>query len=452
MRTATICTGIRNAYYLTSHRCCLILLLFCVPTQLFCQMTARAIGMGWAYTALARGSHAPAWNPANLGLPDNPKFSMTFISIGAGTWNNSFTKGMYDRYFIDGPKDQDGDIVWNQQDIQDILNHIPDGGLNADVSASMRAFSFSSGRFALSAGAVVGSFFKLDKSVFELALQGNEIGETYSLQNADGRGLGIGLVSLSLGHPVQASFADYFSVGGSFNFLYGIAYGKVDRADFSLSTLDYGFDLNGEYEATYALGSLGWGIDLGVAAQLKEKWTLSLGIENFIGSIPWSKEVTKQIGYIRGDSLTVLNIEEDDEEDVLQDSTWDYETTKFSKKLPSVLRCGLAYEEGPVVMTADYAQGFEQSAFASTTPRFAVGTEWNRLEWLPLRLGVVVGGRIGFGTSLGFGIRSGGFVLDFGLLNRGFIAPKNSKGLIMALEIGMELRKIKSDVVRVNDF
>ncbi len=109
--------------------------------------------MGGAYTALARGVHAAAWNPANLGLPDNSKFSFTFISLGASVWNNSFSKSMYDKYIVGDGK---GSVHWTQEDIEDILGHIPDSGLGLNIGTSVRAFSFSIGRFALSFGVDAG--------------------------------------------------------------------------------------------------------------------------------------------------------------------------------------------------------------------------------------------------------------------------------------------------------
>ena len=61
---------------------------FMLSSSLFGQMHARSLGMANAYTALARGVHAPLWNPANLGLPDNPGFSMNLFSVAAGVDNN----------------------------------------------------------------------------------------------------------------------------------------------------------------------------------------------------------------------------------------------------------------------------------------------------------------------------------------------------------------------------
>lgn len=442
-----IFTGPVRLYH---RRMAFFLLLCLVPTGLFGQMTARGIGMGGAYTALARGYHAQAWNPANLGLPDNSKFSFTFISVGARVRNNSFTKGLWDKYVYG-----DGDGVhWTQQDIDDILSHIPDSGFDMDVGASVKTLSFSVGRFALSFGADVMSFIRLDKTLFELPLKGNELGKTYNLQNVEGIGVGIGTASLSWGQPIQVNFADVLALGATAHLLYAAGYSNVDRAVASFKTADYGFDVDWDYEVSYAyLGKIGLGLDAGLAAQFGEKWTVSLGLANVLGSLSWPDSVYKEIGYGIGDSLSVFSLSEDDDEDALEDTSWSVERAGLlSTRLPTILRFGIAYREGPILLTADYCQGFKDGAWACTKPQFAVGTEWSGLKWLPLRLGVVMGGRIGFGTSFGFGFRPGGFVLDVGMMNRGFISPSNSKGLILALEIGIDLRKKESEVVRVKDF
>ena len=405
------------------------------------QLTARGLGMGGAYTALARGAHAPSWNPANLGLPDNSRWSLTFFSVGARVRNNSFSQDLWDQYVVgDG-----SGVHWSQQDIEDILSHIPDGGFDADVGASVRAFSFSVGRFALSFGAEVGSFFRFDKSFLQMALQGNAVGERYNMNNTTGQALALGMVSVSWGQPVRVSFADVFSVGGTVHLLFPGGYGNVDRADGYLETTADGFDLDWDYEATYAdLGKMGLGLDLGAAAQYGDKWTVSMSLANVMGSLSWSGNVDKQFGFGSGDSLTVfdLSVEEEGEEDAIIDSSWTLEDVgDFSDRMPAILRLGVSYREGPVLLSADYIQGFHDSAWIGTTPRFSVGTEYAGLSWLPLRMGVVLGGRMGFGTSFGLGLRPGGFVLDIGVMNRGFISPKSSKGVIVAVEMGIDLAR-----------
>ncbi|MFH1941274.1 MAG: DUF5723 family protein [bacterium] len=426
-----------------------LLLFILLPVGLFGQMTARGLGMGGAYTALARGVHAVAWNPANLGLPDNSKFSFTFISLGAGVWNNSFSKSMYDKYIVGDGK---GSVHWTQEDIEDILGHIPDSGLGLNIGTSVRAFSFSIGRFALSFGVDAGGFLQLDKTLFDFILTGNELGKTYDLGIKNNEALGIGMASVSWGQPIRVSFADAFSVGGTARLLWGGAYANAAKGTFSFTTTEFGFDLDAEYEAAFGyLGGFGLGLDLGTAAQFGQRWTVSLGLANVLGSVSYTMDdSTKTVGYLRGTGLTVYDITDD--ENVIEDSSWTEIPEKISARLPMLLRVGASYETGPFLFTADYSQGFQEKAFVGTTPRFALGAEWRGLSWLPLRIGVAMGGRIGLGTSLGFGIRPGGFVLDVGVMNRGLFLPKSSKGIIFGMEIGIDLQRKKQDAVRIGDF
>ena len=44
-----------------------------------------ATGLSGAFTARARGYDAIAWNPANLGLRDNPGFSLGMLAVSASS-------------------------------------------------------------------------------------------------------------------------------------------------------------------------------------------------------------------------------------------------------------------------------------------------------------------------------------------------------------------------------
>lgn len=409
------------------------LIMICImPSVVSGQMNARSLGMANAYTGLARGIHAPLWNPANLGLPDNPKFSMSLISLAVGITNNMFSKSMYDEYFTNG--DENNEIYWSPDDINEILSRIPDNGMTLNVGATVRALSFSAGKFAFSVGASARSYVQFDKAFLELPLKGNEMNQIYDFSDTDAEGVGVGVVGFSYGHPIPVNFADHFALGGTLHLIYGGAYSNVDQAQFTLKTANDGFEINGNYTFTYALGGIGWGADIGAAAQFQEEWTVSLAIGNVLGSIPWAREVNTEYGVFVGDSITAENTD-----DVLSDSTWSVEGASFSEKLPTVIRLGCAYQEGSVLLTADWTQGFEKGAWTSTTPQISVGTEWKGVRWLPLRAGIALGGKIGFGTSLGFGLHPGVFVLDFGVLSRGLIFPNISKGYIIGLEMGLEL-------------
>lgn len=402
------------------------------------QMTARGIGMGGAYTALARGVHAPDWNPANLGLPDNPGFSMTIVSAGVSVENNSVDLDLYNRYAVDS--------YWDAEEVKNLLSKIPDDGFNTYAKVAARTLSFSAGRFALSIGVDAGADMRLDKTFFNLPLKGNAINTVYSFGNTRAYGLGLASVGFSYAHPIEVSFAKAFALGGTFHFNGG-GYAKVEKLDMELGFMDYGMDIHGEYESRFGLGQKGWGIDIGAAAQMDKNWTVGISLINPISSMKWDKKLEDAVskGYIRGDSLDVFDISEneddkkDDKEDLIEDTSWTEDGKPFSTKLPVILRAGCAYRDGDVILTADYAQGFEDNAWTNTKPRLALGTEWRGVGWLPLRMGVALGGKIGFGTSYGFGLHPGGFFLDFGILNRGFLFPKSIKGITLAVDMGVGL-------------
>ncbi len=400
-------------------------------TKACTQMTARAVGLGGAYTAIARGVHAPLWNPANLGLSDNPKFSMSIIGAQAGVWNNSFSLGMYNKY--------NGEYL-TDDDIEDILNSIPDNGFRSNTEVFVNTFSFSTGHFALTIGVLGGGFVNAAKAFFEIPLTGTEINKTYKLSDTDGSSLAVGLVGVSWGEPIEVDFAEEFTVGGTINIFYAGAYGNADKTECTIDSKPYGIDLDGLYEVTYAYnGSVGFGLSLGSAARLDKKWTVSLGLTNILSSIPFNNEVKTEKGNFYIDSLSALT---EDFEENAQDTSWTEEASSFTARFPTVLHLGCAYREGDVIMAADYYQAFTRGIFGSTNPQLSVGTEWQGVSWFPLRMGVVVGGYIGLGTSFGFGIRPGGFVLDVGYMSRGFlISPNNSKGMIVSVDIGIDLQK-----------
>jgi len=248
-------------------------------------------------------------------------------------------------------------------------------------------------------------------------------------------GMGIGFAGFSYGRQIPVSFTEVFALGGTLHLTYGIGYAKTDMAQMTFNTQYDGYDLDGSYEVTSALGGLGWGVDIGAAVQIEKRWTVGMSLVNIIGSVPWDKEVKKETGYIRGNQITFQDMNLDD--DVLEDSSYTVDAARFSTRAPTELRLGAAYQEGPYIVTGDYIQGFDDGGWVSKKPLFSFGTEWQGLAWLPLRMGVMLGGRPGFATTYGLGLRPGHFVLDFAILNQGFVSAKGSKGLLYSIDMGL---------------
>ena len=125
----------------------IIIILFCI-SNLNAQQ-GISMGLGNAYTAIARGPEAIFWNPANLALSNNlPNFNFNIYSIGANFGNNAFDIDFYDEYLTGtGQKDADGNKIGKtltDNDKKDILSRIPDSGLElmGKVDVSVLGFSF----------------------------------------------------------------------------------------------------------------------------------------------------------------------------------------------------------------------------------------------------------------------------------------------------------------------
>ena len=66
--------------------------------------SAPALAMADNYVALARGFNAVAWNPAMLGMPDHPGFSIGLLPVRGGVGIGPITMGdvaEYQSRFLD---------------------------------------------------------------------------------------------------------------------------------------------------------------------------------------------------------------------------------------------------------------------------------------------------------------------------------------------------------------
>lgn len=232
---------------------------------------ARALGMGGAYTALARDLDAPNWNPANLGLTDGKKYSLGIINLGMRLRNNSFSLADYNRY--------NGKFL-TTQDKNRILNSIPESGLNINMGAEASALNFSVGHFALTYKALASSDVFLDRDPFKLLFLGNAVMRTVSLSRTQSEAYALADVALSYGQNISKWPGGELSVGGSLHYLRGLAYEKVMESNGGIVTTDTGFVGSGFIKLHSATGGFGFSSDLGLAGRFEEDWYFSAVIQN----------------------------------------------------------------------------------------------------------------------------------------------------------------------------
>lgn len=402
------------------------ILIFLIPADVTAggRTSARGVAMGEAVTALATGIDAARYNPANLGLSGYRQTGLELVGFGANISNNSFTLSEYNDYT--GAFLTDGDK-------NDILNKVPNEGLNmvADVEAS--ALSLSRGSWVFSVSGVGLADANLSKDVIDLMLNGNSFAETIDLTGSHLDAVAFVSAGLSYGRPIYQTGTRQVAVGATVKYLWGLAVERIVELEGMVATYETGFAGNGHLIAQTATGGSGYALDIGVAARINDDYTVGLRIKNFLSSLSWNKE-TEEHGYIFSfDTMTVDNMEDD----YVVSDDYSKDIPGFSTNLPSVMNVGVANTSGSLLWAVDWEQGFRQAAGASSKPRLSLGLEWWPIALAPLRTGFSTGGNKNTALSFGSGINLAPFYLDFAVVTGASLSPYSAKGLNFALSTGL---------------
>jgi hypothetical protein len=389
----------------------------------------RALGMGGAYTALARSMEAPYWNPANLGFSRGMDFSINIFNAGAGLRNNSFSLSDYNKY--NGEFLTDGDK-------EDILGSIPAEGLTLDILAEASALNFSVGNFAVTCKGYGATNANIDRDPIELLFYGNAVVREVSFSNAYSEAYAIGDAALSYGRPLMQWDNGEFTVGASAHYLRGIAYQKILESEGGVVTTDTGFVGDGRLLMRTARGGSGLAFDLGLAARFEDSWYFSAAWQNCFSKLFWNTKTEEMLYTFDMQPVTVESAADSLLNDSLvttADST--YSVDGFSSDLPSVIQLGLAKHYEKLTWSLDWSQSLASRPGHGINPRIAAGIEYRPATVIPLRAGMAFGGNQGSIYSFGFGLHFGPYNFDLGLANSGSPVPTDTKGARLAVGMGL---------------
>lgn len=402
-----------------------------IPAALPAQVSgnsARALGMGNAYTALARGWEAVAWNPAMLGRPGQPGVSIGLPQMTGEVGNNAFTVGDIRKYADQDLTDADKQYLLSRIRNDD-STWVVRGRLGAQalgVSVGPLAFSYSmSGFVSASASRDAVEFalngngaFSTGQNFFELAGSGGNGWAASTLAGSYGRSFNTSLGRMSAGVTVKW-------VKG--NFL-GVAHDEGSQI-YSDSVVAVGEVLYTEYNNNFeGFGDIfsrapghGLGVDLGATLQLGRGMLLSVVLVNPIGSMSWDQD---RLRFDRSDytlrmsangvvsdtsSQTTLRgsaISGDPAAAALRDSLLD--NASFSK----ALRAGVATHLAGITLGSDIAFRLKEGLDRMPAVNLGVGAEYVVLGFLPLRAGFRSDFDETTAISVGTGLKLGFFTLD----------------------------------------
>ena len=434
---------------------------------------SRSSAMGGGNAVSARGIYSFGTNPANLAIPTDHSVDLSLVipipNINAFTRNDFLSWQDYNYYFS-GVPGQNGDVIARDLTNEDKTNFkslfAKGSDFNTFVSANLLALSVSlgeGGAFGFAITDVGGVNLTIPKDLVDLAVDGNEIGRVYNIDDFKLKASYLREYSFSYARELGDIFGNNFlhlTGGLSLKIVSGLGYLQTQASSSNIETLtdnsirlqsdvvadiavspDYGinwsFDSSTDNRSSnispfpQSAGS-GFGVSFGLAAQIDSVWSVGFALTD-LGSVTWDKETVQ---YASFGSFLVTSVTDSAQRQNFSDSLkfkGSY-STGFSTSLPGALRVGVSMKMDNLLLVLGYNQGFNDEPFNTTKPRVSIGAEWKPFEILPLRSGFSFGGVEGFKWSFGFGLDFGLLEMNFASTNFGTMLSGNSgKGLDVSL-------------------
>ncbi len=387
-----------------------------------------AIGMGGAYSAVARNYEAAHLNPANLSLTGNGAWSLNLFSLSCELDNSSLSYNEVSKY---------SGATLTEDDKADILGLIDGDQLTFDLSGDARALSFTAHGFAFTAANAVFASGGLPRDLVELMFYGNEMGRVYQIGNASGEGMNVTALGISASRalrlPGLSEVLDEFAVGGTFRYLKGWNYGRVEEAYGTLETTMEGLHGAGLLKTRVSSQGSGTGIDIGLAGR-RGRLQLGLAFHDLMSKITW-EDGEELYTTFSADSITAEELA--DGEDPIDQDEETIEIGEFEVGIPSTARLGAAMQLGAWTVAGEYMQGWGGDGLTPDAAEFAAGVEHRTTGWLRLRSGVAVGAERTPAFSLGSGMQVAAFQFDLAFSSHGGILPSQDEGVGVALGMGL---------------
>jgi len=415
--------------FIITNLCVLLLYILSMPgySQGF---GASGLSMGGAYIAMARGVDAFAWNPANLSLSYDYRFELNLVATKLNVSTSSLSISEYERYFTESGHHG----LWNASDIDHILNLIPDDGLQISEEAKANVLGLMFGRYGISIQGIGRALGVIPKSLFELALRGNqELYREFGINDLEGDAFTAAKLSLSLSHPITVKrLFDEFSIGLNVNYFIGFNEASVTRSEGALVTTNTAILTTLDVTSRQAESGSGFGFDLGAAAKIKDRWTVSLAFYNVLARINWTQQTEESRTYFLVDSIKVGEFEEGN----TLDTTITRSIDPYTTSLPLVFHAGAAYQFlDNLIFALDIEQAFEKRMGYSDRALLALGVQYSPADIVPIRAGMSFGGIWDFRFGLGCGLHLGFFHLDLAYAMHKGLWPTTATGISAAANI-----------------
>jgi hypothetical protein len=421
----------------------------------------QGMGMARTFVASSRGLDAVGINPANLAARDEGMITIGLLPFGVDIGSDFMNYGLYQEYFT-GEQTSGGRVgrLLTDGDKQTILASFPEGVGRASAHVEVRPVGVTLqlpayGTVALTITEYISMNVMIPQEYARFLLYGNPPGSSYDLGQTSAYATWLREYALSYGRTLPCPlFLNSLSAGVAIKLVHGYGYFDIDRMNTRFTTGTDGvlsgiMDMHGRmagidpirgasnagYRPFPAPAGTGWGVDLGVAADLTDYFRAGMSVTD-IGTIAWTRNVEQAVS---SGSVTVNNPMDEGQRDSLENAiTGDRMPGEpFSSSLPTKFRVGVAMELhkmpalknffwGEWMVACDYNLGLVDGAGGSQTGRFSMGLEFKPWKFLPLRTGVSFGGPDHFTFAAGFGLHFGVFDFDLASEHLNFLFSEAS--------------------------
>lgn len=404
--------------------------LLTLPGAAFAQLansSAASVGLAGSYTAAARGFEGVAWNPAVLGMPGRPSFSLNLLQADAGLRSNSFGLSDVRKYANDTLTTADKDTL-----LMKVRQGDPTRPLSAGVNVGVTAISLSLGNFAVSISGVGDGQVDLSSDAVELALFGNATrrgpGQTYSGVGSGGQGWAGVTGAIAYGRQLHVVPVGTLAIGATLKLTRGIALGRaIDLGTSLQSSPTFNATLGGEALVTDVSNStnngFGVGLDIGGVYELHPGLRFALAVENLVSSMSWKDD---NLLYYRYQYAMMFANGVFSDQTIAKDTGIAYNPNNalqaqlhdslFAQaNFPTRVRAGARIGGSKLAVLADVMVQVKSGLGSTDTKRASVGAELGIIPFLPLRAGIGTNFESGFTLAGGFGVKLGPVRLDTGI-------------------------------------
>ena len=384
--------------------------------------SASALGMGDNFTAVARGYHAIAWNPALLRLPGNPRMSFAIAPARLVTGLDPITLGDL--------KEFEGAVVPPR--IRDEwLNAVRGEGSEEGTGGSDITYVAAQfGPFGLQVSTRARAIANLSPGAVQLLLFGNTdangVPQNIDVSGAQLNTFATSTIAASYAIPLRSATGS-MAFGATIKYTIGhlLLFGQEQDSQISESplTLNVRFPIVGTLSENQDNGfnnGHGIGINVGFAMQ-RERLTLGLTVQNVFSSFGWKTDnlVFRSGTFLFNADSSVADI---DEQAYTAAPARLRELISEMKHRPNVAAGGAYQLSDRLLLSADARTrlgdvGIGEGLDEGPDFQLGVGAEYRVTSIVPLRAGVaLVNGGIQLAT--GVGIHIGAFDVSASVMKR----------------------------------